>query len=277
MNAGGSRVRFVQYRNAVGQTKRETLGKVGVLSPTDARRAAAERLAYVRIGADPSAEREAERKRAAVTVASKIPAYLEALTPWVRAKGLGESTCYLQKAWAPLHKTPFYGVKRAQVAERLGEIAKDSGPHAANRARTTLSSCHTWLIAEGAAEANPAVGTRKPIREERWQRVLRPEEIKAVLKALPEGDVGRIVRLLLLIAQRRDEVAEIAWAAADLASGIWHLPEKRTKNQPAERRAAVLRGSLCHGRCGADRRAGSGVRERRRRLPGIHPREGCAR
>lgn len=51
-NAGGSRVWVVQYRNATGQTKRETLGKVGVLSATDARRAAAERLAYGKAGGD---------------------------------------------------------------------------------------------------------------------------------------------------------------------------------------------------------------------------------
>jgi integrase len=67
-----------------------------------------------------------------------------------------------------------------------------------------------WLIAEGAAEANPVVGTRKPIREERRQRVLKPEEIRAVLGALSAGDFGRIVRLFLPTAQRRDEVAEMA-------------------------------------------------------------------
>ncbi|MCG5245302.1 tyrosine-type recombinase/integrase [Methylorubrum extorquens] len=213
-------------KHATGQTKRETLGKVGVLSTTDARRAAAERLARVRLGA----EREAERKRAAVIVASKIPAYLDALTPRVRAKGLEESAYHMQKAWAPLHKTPVDGVTRAQVAERLSEIAKGSGPHTANQARTTLSSFFTWLIAEGAAEANPVVGTRKPIKEGRRQRVLKPEEIKAVLKALPEGDFGRIVRLTLPIAQRRDRVAKLPWSEINLAAGIWHLPKERTEN-----------------------------------------------
>ncbi len=166
-NTGGSRAWIVQYRNLLGETRRETLGKVGVLSGTDARRAAAERLARVRLGSDPSAEREAERKRAAVTVASKIEGYLDGLALRVRAKGLGKSTYYFQKAWAPLHRVPVDGVTRAQVAERLGEIAKTSGPHAANQARTMLSSFFTRLIAEGAAEANPVVGTREPIREER--------------------------------------------------------------------------------------------------------------
>lgn len=229
-SAGGSRAWIVQYRNLLGETRRETLGKVGVLSATDARRAAAERLARVRLGSDPSAEREAERKRAAVTVASKIDAYLEGMRPRVRAKGLGESTHYMQRAWAPLHRVPVDGVTRAQVAERLNEIAKASGPHAANRARTTLSSFYTWLIAEGLAEANPVVGTRKPHREERRERVLKPEEITAILRALPAGDFGRIVRLLLLTAQRRDEVADMPWAEVDLAAGLWSIPRVRTKN-----------------------------------------------
>lgn len=228
--AGGSRVWVVQYRNGLGQTKRETLGKVGLLSATEARRVAAERLARVRLGEDLSAKREEERKRAAVTVASKLDEYLDALKPNVREKGLGESTYYLRKGWAPLHKTAVTGVTRAQVAERLVEISRVNGPHAANRARTTLSSFYTWLIQQGVAEANPVVGTRKPIREERRQRVLSTDELKAILKALPQGDFGRIVRLLLLTAQRRDEVAEMPWAEADLAGGIWHLPAERTKN-----------------------------------------------
>jgi integrase len=230
VSAGGSRVWVVQYRNALGQSKRETLGRVGVLSATEARKAATERLARARLGNDPSAEREAEKRRAAITVASQIEGYLKDLEKRIRATGLRESTRYLNKAWAPLHRTPVSGVTRAQVAERLGEISRTSGLYAANRARTTLSAFYTWLIEEGVTEANPVVGTRKPTTDEKRQRVLKPEEITAVLKALPEGDFGRIVRLLLLTAQRRDEVAALLWDEVDLAAGLWSIPGTRTKN-----------------------------------------------
>ena len=230
VNAGGSRVWVVQYRNALGQSKRETLGRVGVLSATEARRAAIERLARVRLGGDPSAEREAEKRRAAITVASQIEAYLTGLEKRTRATGLRESTRYMNKAWAPLHRTPVSAVTRAQVAERLGEISRTSGLYAANRARTTLSAFYTWLIEEGVTETNPVIGTRKPTPDERRQRVLKSTEITAVLKALPEGDFGRIVRLLLLTAQRRDEVAAMMWDEVDLAAGLWSMPGERTKN-----------------------------------------------
>jgi integrase len=43
-------------------------------------------------------------------------------------------------------------------------------------------------------------------------------------------DYGRIVRLLLLTAQRRDEVGSMQWAELDTFSGLWTLPSARTKN-----------------------------------------------
>lgn len=48
--AGGSRQRIVQYRSAIGQTKRDTFGRGVLLSPTNARRAASERLALAQLG-----------------------------------------------------------------------------------------------------------------------------------------------------------------------------------------------------------------------------------
>src|SRR6185312_5522552 len=41
---------------------------------------------------------------------------------------------------------------------------------------------------------------------------------------------GRILRLLLLTAQRRDEVGSMQWAELDASSGLWTLPSARTKN-----------------------------------------------
>ena len=49
MSEGGSRQWIVQYRNAIGLTKRETLGRVGLLAATDVRRAASERLARAKL------------------------------------------------------------------------------------------------------------------------------------------------------------------------------------------------------------------------------------
>lgn len=65
----------------------------------------------------------------------------------------------------------------------------------------------------------------------RRARILTEDEIARVLAACRNDDFGRIVRLLLLTGQRRDEVAGMAWAEVDLASALWSLPAARVKNK----------------------------------------------
>ena len=230
ISGGGSRQWVVQYRNALGQTKRESLGRVGLLSATEARRAAGERLARAKLGEDPHAERAKERARAAITFGHGIEPYLAAVTPNLRPASLSEAARYMRVVWKPLHRTPLHAVDRKQVAARLAEIARDAGPYAANRARAALSAHFAWLIGTGAADMNPVVGVPKPAPEERRARILTEDEIKAVLGACRDDDFGRIVRLLLLTGQRRDEVAGMAWAEIDLVGAVWKLPAERVKN-----------------------------------------------
>lgn len=230
ISAGGSRQWVVQYRNALGQSKRESLGRVGLLSATDARKAAGERLARAKLGEDPHASRAKERARAAVTFGHGIEPYLAAVAPALRPTSLSEAVRYMRVVWKPLHKTPLHSVDRRQVAARLAEIARDAGPYAANRARAALSAHFAWLIGTGAAEVNPVIGVPRPAPEEPRARVLTENEIRRVLGACRADDFGRIVRLLLLTGQRRDEVAAMAWAEVDLAGALWKLPPERVKN-----------------------------------------------
>ena len=65
---------FVQYRNKEGRTRRLVLGRVGELTPHEARQLAADKLKEVRTGADPSAERHATR--GAITVSELCDVYV---------------------------------------------------------------------------------------------------------------------------------------------------------------------------------------------------------
>jgi integrase len=53
----------------------------------------------------------------------------------------------------------------------------------------------------------------------------------AVWNAAPEGDFGRIVKLLMLTGQRRDEIADLRWA--EIVDDMIALPAGRTKNSRA--------------------------------------------
>ena len=86
-----------------------------------------------------------------------------------------------------------------------------------------------WAIGEGVAETNPVTGTNRASPVSR-DRVLTDDELRAVWSACRDDDYGRIVRLLLLTGQRRDEVGGMRWAELDFDRGLWIIPGPRTKN-----------------------------------------------
>jgi integrase len=69
----------------------------------------------------------------------------------------------------------------------------------------------------------------KPSRE----RVLSDQELVQIWHATPDNYYGAIVRLLLLLGQRRDEVGSMRWSQIDLNERTWTIPPERTKNRKA--------------------------------------------
>jgi integrase len=78
------------------------------------------------------------------------------------------------------------------------------------------------------------VGTRKPAGAKSRDRVLSDAELVAIWNACGDDDYGRIVRLLILLGSRRQEVGGMRWGEFDnLDAGIWTLPAERSKNHRA--------------------------------------------
>jgi integrase len=78
---------------------------------------------------------------------------------------------------------------------------------------------------------NPVDGSPRPKDPKPRDRVLDDAELVAIWKACGgDDDAGRIIRLLILLGARRQEVGGMASSELDLGAGIWTLPAGRSKN-----------------------------------------------
>jgi integrase len=137
---------------------------------------------------------------------------------------------HLRLYWKAFHKLPFTKIERATVAAELRTIIKERGAVAADRGRSTLSALYAWAIGEGYCDNNPVIGTNKASKDKGRERVLTDAELVKVWNAAPDSDYGKIVRLLMLTGQRREEISALRWSEVDLEAGMISLPSERTKN-----------------------------------------------
>ncbi|CAM3050685.1 Tyrosine recombinase XerC [Methylobacterium mesophilicum] len=220
-----------------GKSSLVTIGAANVVDVAEARKAAQKQLAQATLGDHPREARRANSGPTGVTVADAFERYMADAEKRMRPSTYANLQTHLRQHWAGLHAKPLTAVKRADVAAQLRQIAqgpagKDPRPQAALRARRTLSTVFAWCIGEGLCDINPVTGTNAPAQEIRRERVLTDSELTAVWRACPPvEDFGRIVRLLILTGQRRDEVAGIRWEEIDLDAALWRLPANRTKNK----------------------------------------------
>src|SRR5215207_6633009 len=84
---------------------------------------------------------------------------------------------HLTRLWAPLGNMELDRLGLQHVAARLGEIATENGPVAANRARASLSALFGWAMREGLAASNPVLFSNKATDERSRDRVLTDAEL----------------------------------------------------------------------------------------------------
>lgn len=224
----GATPRWV-YQYKIGERNRRiTLGSLAALTPAQARKTAGDLHAMVRLGRDPAAEKAESRAAAAETVGAVVTSYLVHQKAALRPGSYAKVEHHLLKHCAPLHGLGLAKIDRRAVAGCVGAIATASGNVAANRTRASLSACFTWAIQEGLAEQNPVIGTaRKP--EQARDRVLSLAELCAIWRALGDDQYGRIIKLLILTAQRASEIGGLQWS--EVTDTEITLPGVRTKNK----------------------------------------------
>lgn len=225
----------VQYRVGIEQ-RRKSLGDVRKVSVDDARGIARKRFAQVELGVDPDSEEENRRAAQAAdgrTFEKIVELYLEAQKPRVRPNTYIAEERYLRRHCEPLRKKPVSKVTFEDIAGLIRKLIQAHGATSAARARGALSSFFAWCMRQGfGVKANPTIGTDNPVYGKAPRdRVLTDEEIRVVWRHCLDDDFGKIVRLLMLTACRRDEIGGLRWAEVDLAGSKLALPKERTKSK----------------------------------------------
>lgn len=227
----GAKAFYVLKRRKGGGLIREKIGSYPDITPEQARKKAAELLAALAVGDDPT---EARREiRGALSVQQAFDLFVEKkrnksgapLSP----KTKEEYTRCLRLYWSAIAKKKLPEITRDEVARQYRKIGLEY-PTTANRARAMLASLFNWCVEHEMIDANPVSGVKKAFADVERDRFLSGDELQRFFGALDfiNPDMRDFFLIALLTGARRSNVQAMAWTELDLQAGEWRIG--RTKN-----------------------------------------------
>jgi len=192
-------------------------------------------MGQVAKGENPAAARKstAEASRAValrerVTLARLVDEWTRLHLTHRKASYQVEAPRALKRAFKDWWQRPASLLARGDVVAVLDQLT----PAMARAVVAYGRACFAWAASRGTVPGNPFLSLAVSTSTAKRDRVLTDEEAAKVWRAAATtaAPYGRIVQLLLLTGQRRDEVGGMCWdeLAPDLSA--WTIPAGRTKN-----------------------------------------------
>ena len=124
---------------------------------------------------------------------------------------------------------PIQSITGTDVIDLLDGIFARGAPIAANRTLSAVRKLFAWAVSRKLLAVSPAAGIRAPAKERARQRVLRPEELRAVWRAAERlgSPAGDAYKLLILTGQRKSQVTLARLEHFDLKEGLWTIPAEQ--------------------------------------------------
>ena len=193
-------------------------------------------------GNDPVAKKEAAKIKAAEakadTLAAVCASYLKREGGKLRTIDQRVST--LNRLILPaLGARPVSEIRRSEIVALLDKIEDQNGLRMADVALAVLRTVLHWHELRDENFRSPVIRgmSRWSAKEHRRARILDDAELRAVWAAAEQdkGPFGALVRLALLTAARRSEIAGMQWPEIG-ADNVWTLPAARSKTKTDVRR-----------------------------------------
>jgi integrase len=232
----GTKSWVVMYRvrrNSAG-LRRATLGRYPVLSLAKARERARRIFEAAFDGIDPAEAQPLAREQAPTF--EKVAEQFIGRYAKPKNRGWKRQQADLAREFTPVWgKKPIDTINRRDLLDVLDRISDRSSPLRANRHLALIRKLFNWCLERGILETSPAANIKPPGREVSRDRVLSDDEIRSVWSCSDAvgHPFGPIFKLLLVTAQRREEVGRMRWADLDMGKGIWTIPRERSKNDVA--------------------------------------------
>lgn len=238
-----------RYRFA-GKQRLMLIGRYGSLSLADARKEARRLSAQVALGADVAGEKQARKAEAvarieaearAVTVADLADDYFERMIAG-RWKHPNIVRSRIERDIKPaIGRMKVKDVRPADVDALLQAVVKRGAPTVANDVLRWVRRMFDFAIKRHLCQHNPAGAfdlADAGGKEEARDRALSRPELVTLFKAMQKAkgfsvENGLAVRLLLLLAVRKQELTAAPWEEFDLDAAVWRIPDERTKTGAA--------------------------------------------
>ncbi len=214
-----------------GQKGRLTLGRFDVLPLAEAREKAREALKAAARGDDPATQKN--RDREAPTFKQLADRYIEEYAKPKKRTWRKDRRLLDNNLIPALGRKKAHMITRADLRIELNKVKARPAPVEANRAFEVARRMFNWAIEEEILADNPAFKLPKPAEEKPRERTLTADELQALWTALDDAApiVRGVFRLMLLSAQRRNEVSRMRWADLDRREGWWNIPADLTKTK----------------------------------------------
>jgi integrase len=221
-----------------------TLGHYPMMSLAEAHTAFTKAKDDARSGVDLRARKRSNGNGDLVTFADLCNLYLtQWLEPHRRASSVKAAKQLMQLPLARWANRPAKAITKADVIALHDEIASHRMRHyarfegrgavvQADHVLAIVRSAFRYGVGRDKVEKDPTEGIKKLSDNKPRDRVLSDGEIVALWQACDgiEAPFAGVFRMLLLTAQRKDEVAGMSWDEVDVSRKIWTIPATRAKN-----------------------------------------------